>query len=75
MYTKGHKADIDIELWHDKRISHINLHKLKGMQMKGVVIELPTFIEKEITKVYEACQLGKQHRQSFPKERNVSKES
>ena len=36
------KADTDIELWH-KRIGHINLQKLKGMQLKGVVIGLPTF--------------------------------
>ena len=72
MYAKGRKADTDIELWH-KRISHINLLKLKGMQSKGVVIELPTFTEKEMAGVCEACQFGKQHRQPFPKERNVSK--
>ena len=44
------------------------------MQLKGVVIELPNFTEKEIVRVCEAYQFGKQHRQPFPKERNVSKE-
>ena len=72
MFAKGHKVDADIELWH-KRICHINLQKLKGMQSKGVVIRLPTFTEKEITCVCEACQFGKQDWQPFPKERNMSK--
>ena len=31
IFAKGHKADVDIELWH-KRIDHVNLQKLKGMQ-------------------------------------------
>ena len=31
MVEKAHKADVDIKLWH-KRIGHINLNKLKGMQ-------------------------------------------
>ena len=43
------------------------------MQSKGVVIGLPIVIEKEITGICEACQFGQQHRQPFPKERNVSK--
>ena len=72
MYAKGQRANSDIELWH-KRIGHINLQKLKEMQSKGVVIGLPTFTEKEIAGVCEACQFGKQHRQPFPKERNLSK--
>ena len=72
MFAKGFKTDIDIELWH-KRIGHINLQKLMGMQSKGVVIGLPTFKEKEINGVCGACQFGKQHQHLFPKERNVSK--
>ena len=72
MFAKGLKADTDIELWH-KRIGHINLQKLKGMQSKGVVIRLPTFKEKEINGVCGACQFGKQHRCLFPQERNVNK--
>ena len=48
MFSKGHKADADLELWH-KRIDHINLQMLdKGMQSKGVIIGLPTFKDKEI---------------------------
>ena len=68
MFAKGLKADTDIELWH-KKIGHINLNKLKVMQSKGVVIELPMFKEKEIEGVCEACQLDKQHRHPFLKER------
>ena len=72
MFAKGLKTDTDIELWH-KRINHINLQKVKVMKSKGVVIELPTFKEKEINGVCGACQFGKQHRHPYPKERNVSK--
>ena len=73
MFAKGLKADTDLELWH-KRIGHINLQKLKGMKTKGVVIELPTFIEKEsCIGVSAACQFGKQHQHPSPKERNVNK--
>ena len=60
MFAKSTKADSDIELWH-KRIGHINLNKLKAMQSKAVVIELPTFKEKEIEGVCEVCQFRKQH--------------
>ena len=58
MFAKGTKADSDIELWH-KRIGHINLQKLKAMQLKGVVIGLPTFKERDIEGVCAACQFGK----------------
>ena len=73
MYAKGHRANADIEQWH-KRIGHINLQKLKGMQSKRVIVGLLTLIEKEIAGMCEACLFGKQHRESFPKERNISKE-
>ena len=59
MFAKSTKVDSDIELWH-KRIGHTNLNKLKAMQSKGVVIGLPTFKEKEIEGICEACQFGKQ---------------
>ena len=72
MFAKGHKADSNIELWH-KRNNHINLHKLKSMQSKGVVIGLPMFKEKEIDDIYATCQFGKQHWPLFPKEINVRK--
>ena len=72
MFAKGLRDNADIELWH-KRIGHINLQKLKWMQSKGVVIGLLTFTKKEIASICEAYQFGKQHRQPFPNERNVSK--
>ena len=71
MFAKSTKVNSDIELWH-MRIGHINLNKLKEMQLKGVVIRLPTFKDKKIEGVCEACQFGKQHRYPFPKERNLS---
>ena len=37
MFAKGRKVKTDLKLWH-KRIGHINLQKLKGMQLKGVII-------------------------------------
>ena len=43
------------------------------MQLKGVVIGLPTFKEKEIEGVCVACQFSKQHWHPFPKEKHVSK--
>ena len=43
------------------------------MQSKGVVIGIPAFDSKQVDRVCEACQLEKQHRHPFPKERNVSK--
>ena len=72
MFAKSTKADSSIELW-QKRIGHINLNKLKAMQSKGVIIGLPTFKEKEIEGVCEACHFSKQYRHPFPKKRNMSK--
>mgnify|MGYP002775742327 CR=1 FL=1 len=57
---QGLRVKTDLKLWH-KRISHINLHKLQNMKVKGVVVRLPTFTEKESTRVCEGCQFGKQH--------------
>ena len=50
MFAKGMKTDFDIELWH-KRIGHINLQKLKAIQLKVVVIRLPTCKEKDIESI------------------------
>ena len=60
MFAKGLRVNANIEFWH-KRIGHINLQKLKGMQVKGFIIGLPTFTEKENAGMCEACQFGKQH--------------
>ena len=57
IFSKGPKADANIEPCH-KRIGHINLQTIKGMQMKGVLIEIPTFTKKEIVGVCEACHFG-----------------
>ena len=71
MFVKGHKADTNIEFWH-KRIGHINLQKLKGLQTIGVIIRHPTFQEKGIVGVCEACQFGKQQLHSFPNKRRCN---
>ena len=47
MYAKGLKIETNIELWH-KRISHINLHRLRATQMKGVIIGLLGFKMKQV---------------------------
>ena len=49
MFAKGLKVETDLNLWH-KRIGHINLQKLQNMQSKGVIIGLPNFTTKEITR-------------------------
>ena len=72
MYAEGLKTETKIELWH-KRIGHVNLQRLRGMQSKGVVLGLPAFESKRVDRVCEACQLGKQHRLPFLKESSASK--
>ena len=73
IYAKGLKAKTNMELWH-KRIGHINrVQRLRAMQSKGVVIELLAFESKQVDRVCEACQFGKQHRLPFPKGSYVSK--
>ena len=72
MYAEGLKTETNIELWH-KRIGHVNLQRLRGMQSKGLVLGLPAFDSKRVDRVCEACQLGIQNRLPFPKESSVSK--
>ena len=72
MYAEGLKTETNIKLWH-KRIGHVNLQRLRGMQLKGVVLGLPAFESKQVDRVCEACQLSKQHRLPFPKESSASK--
>ena len=71
-YAEGLKTETNIELWH-KRIGHVNLQRLRGMQSKGLVLGLPAFDSKRVDRVCEACQLGKQHRLPFPKESSARK--
>ena len=54
MFAKGLKVKTDLKLCH-KRIGHINLPKLQNMLLKGVIIELPTFTEKEFTCICTTC--------------------
>ncbi|BBN68038.1 transposable element gene, partial [Prunus dulcis] len=51
-------------IWH-KRLGHLNLRSLKQLRDQSMVHGLP-YLE-EINGVCEGCQLGKQHRDWFPK--------
>ncbi len=65
LFTHG-KGARDIGIWH-KQIGHVNLQRLKLMKKQNLVGGLPKFrIEEVMSKVYEACQLGKQARHPFP---------
>ena len=72
MYAKGKGVVADIDIWH-KRIGHANVQRLKLMQSKGLVKGLPTFKVAEFHKICEACQFGKQARQPFSHDRDVSR--
>ena len=56
----------DSWLWH-KRFGHLNFQSLKALQSKNMVYGLPRIDEKK--EVCEGCALGKQHRESFSKEK------
>jgi hypothetical protein len=56
----------DIGIWH-KRVGHVNLQRFKLMEKQNLVGGFPKFgIEKVMSEVCEACQLGKQARHPFP---------
>jgi hypothetical protein len=58
LFTHG-KGVGNIKIWH-KRIDHVNLQRLKLMEKQNLVGGLPKFgIEDVMSKVCEACQLGK----------------
>jgi transposase InsO family protein len=64
-FTHG-KGVGDIGIWH-KRVGHVNLQRLKFMEKQNLVGGLPKFGAEEVmSKVCEACQLGKQARHPFP---------
>jgi hypothetical protein len=49
----------DIGIWH-KRVGHVNLQRLQLMEKQNLVGGLPKFETEEVmSKVCEACQLGK----------------
>jgi len=65
LFTHG-KGARDIGIWH-KQVGHVNLQRLKLMEKQNLVGGLPKFGTDEVmSKVCEACQLGKQVRHPFP---------
>ena len=42
MSSKSHGIVQDIDMWH-KRIGHVNIQRLKNMQVKGIIGGLPRF--------------------------------
>ncbi len=58
LFTHG-KGIGDIGIWH-KQVGHVNLQRLKLMDKQNLVGGLPKFETEEVmSKVCEACQLGK----------------
>jgi hypothetical protein len=58
LFTHGKKVG-DIEIWHNQ-VGHVNLQHLKLMEEQNLVGGLPKFgIKEMMSKVCEACQLGK----------------
>jgi len=64
LFTHG-KGARNIRIWH-KRVGHVNLQRLKLMEKQNLIESLPQFgIEEVMSKVCEACQLGKQAKHPF----------
>ena len=59
LFARGQKLESDIDLWH-KRFGHVNFPRLREMQTKNIVFDLPKFRGRN-GQVCEASQLGKQH--------------
>ena len=72
MFANGSGVVANIEIWH-KRIGHVNVQRLKTMQSLELVTGLPVFKVADMQKVCEACQFGKQAKNAFPHDKNVSK--
>lgn len=53
-------------LWH-RRLGHLNFQSLKHLQDNDMVHGLPLI--QEASEICEGCAVGKQHRDSFPKEK------
>ena len=71
LFVKGQKVELDIDLW-PKQFGHVNFLRHPEMQTKNIVFRLLKFSGRN-GQVCEASQLGKQHRLSFPNERNRSR--
>ena len=70
--SHDNKSIAQLDLWH-KRLGHVNVQKLKQMQYGDVVHGLPNFKGGYLHQLCEACQLGKQSRLPFKREKYVSK--
>ena len=64
---------LQIQIFGTRWIGHVNVQRLKAMQSKEIVTRLPKFKVDNMKKICEACQFGKQARNAFPHDRNVSK--
>jgi hypothetical protein len=72
MFAQGAGIMVDMDIWH-KRIGHVNEQQLKFMQNSDIVTGLPKFKVDGMYKICEACQFGKQTKNVFPHDKNVSK--
>ncbi|MCO5593481.1 hypothetical protein L7F22_047495 [Adiantum nelumboides] len=72
MFAQSAGVVANVDIWH-KRIGHVNEQRLCSMQSKQIVAGLSKFKVDGMHKVCEACQFGKQSRNSFPQEPNVCK--
>jgi len=71
LFTHG-KGVGDIGIWH-KLVSHVNLQRLKLMEKQNLVGGLPKFGAEEVmSKVCEACQLGKYSCSYSPQQNGVA---
>jgi len=72
MFAQGVGVVADMDIWH-KRIGHVNEQQLKSMQSLEIFTSLPKFKVDGMHKICEACQFGKQTKNVFPHDKNVSK--
>jgi len=72
MFAQGAGVVADMDIWH-KCIGHVNEQRLKSMQSSKIVTGLPKFKVDGMHKICEACQFGKQTKNVFPHDKNVSK--
>jgi hypothetical protein len=71
MFAQCARVVVDMDIWH-KHISHVNEQRLKSMQNSEIVTGLPKFKVDGMHKICEACQFGKQTKNVFPHDKNVS---
>ena len=57
MFAHGRGVIANIEIWH-KCIGHMNIERLKFMQIHTIVVGLPKFRVDGMQKLCEACQMG-----------------